>query len=139
MVEAGTAAAVAVRVEHESGDRFRLSVRQHTLHLDQPEVDGGEDTAPTPTELFIASLAACVGFYVHRFLSRHGHQVDGLAVTSEVEYATRPYRVSRISLGVSGVSHLPPEVQESLLSVAARCTIHNSLRQPPEVSIAVSG
>ena len=138
-MEAGPGAEVAVRVEHESGDRFRLSMRQHVLHVDQPETDGGEDTAPTPTELFIASLAACVGFYVHRFLSRHGHQVDGLAVTSEVEYATRPYRVSRISLGVSGVSHLPPEVQESLLSVAARCTVHNSLRQPPEVSIAVSG
>ncbi len=138
-METGPAAEVAVRVEHESGDRFRVSMRQHTLHVDQPEMDGGEDTAPTPTELFIASLAACVGFYVRRFLSRHGHPVDGLAVTSKVEYATRPYRVSRISLRVDGVSQLPPEVQESLLSVAARCTVHNSLRQPPEVSIAVSG
>ena len=128
-----------LRVEYESGDKFQIAVRQHSIRVDQPSADGGDDTAPTPTDLFIASLAACVGFYIHRFLSRHGHQVDGLAVTSEVEYATRPYRVSRISLGVSGVSHLPPEVQEPLLSVAARCSVHNSLRQPPEVSIAVSG
>ncbi len=138
-MEAGPTAGVAVRVEHESGDRFRVCIRQHTLHVDQPQVDGGGDTAPTPTELFIAGLAACVGFYVRRFLSRHNHPVDGLAVTSKVEYGTRPYRVSRISLGVSGVSQLPPEVQTSLLAVAARCTVHNSLRQPPEVSIAVSG
>ena len=139
MVEAGPAAEVAVRVDYEAGDRFRIAVRQHTLHVDQPEFDGGEDTAPTPTELFIASLAACVGFYVRRFLTRHGHPVDGLSVTSAVEYANRPYRVSRITLGLAGVAGLPLEVQESLLAVAARCTVHNTLRQPPEVSIAVTG
>lgn len=45
-----------VRVDYETGDRFRIAVRQHTITVDQPASDGGEDTALTPTELFVASL-----------------------------------------------------------------------------------
>ncbi|MGA9775842.1 MAG: OsmC family protein [Candidatus Dormiibacterota bacterium] len=137
----GSVAAVVeqLRVEYEQGDRFRIAIRQHTVRVDQPQNDGGEDTAPTPTELFIASLASCVAFYARRFLTRHGHSAEGLAVTSEVEYATHPYRVAGISLKVEVQEVLPPELQASLLTVASHCTVHNSLRQPPQVSISLAG
>lgn len=58
-------------VTHVSGDRFAIQVRGHRLVVDQPVADGGQDAGPTPTELFAASLAACVGFYAERFLRRH--------------------------------------------------------------------
>jgi hypothetical protein len=45
------------------GDRFAIDARGHTITVDQPADVGGADTAPTPTELFVASLAGCVGFY----------------------------------------------------------------------------
>jgi uncharacterized OsmC-like protein len=46
---------------HLDGDRFAISIRDHMITVDQPVADGGQDTAPTPTELFVASLASCVG------------------------------------------------------------------------------
>lgn len=128
----------SLRVDYESGDKFQISVRQHSIRVDQPTFDGGDDTGPTPTDLFIASLAACVGYYVRRFLSRHGHPVDGLAVISEVDFATHPHRVGEINLRVEVPSELAPEQQASLLAVAARCTVHNSLRQPPAVHIGLA-
>src|SRR6478752_1116476 len=56
-----------VRVRHLDGDRFAVDVRNHTLLVDQPLDVGGTDTAPTPTELFIAGLASCVAFYARRY------------------------------------------------------------------------
>ena len=56
-----------VRVDHKEGDRFEIEIRQHVLSVDQTAAEGGEDTAPTPTELFVGSLASCVGFYARRF------------------------------------------------------------------------
>ena len=38
-------------VRHLGSDRFSIAVRDHMLLVDQPESGGGEDTAPTPTEL----------------------------------------------------------------------------------------
>ena len=52
-----------VTVTHDVGDRFDIAIRGHVVHVDQPESDGGSDTGPTPTELFVASLASCVAFY----------------------------------------------------------------------------
>jgi putative redox protein len=48
-------------VRHEQGDRFTISVRGHDITIDQPLGDGGDDEGPTPSELFVASLAGCVG------------------------------------------------------------------------------
>lgn len=64
-------------VRHLEGDRFRVEIRGHAVEVDQPIEDGGDDKAPTPTELFAASLASCVGFYAERFLRRHDLPVEG--------------------------------------------------------------
>ena len=52
-----------IAVSYLGGDRLHIDVRGHELSADQPVEDGGGDTAPTPTELFVAGLSACVGFY----------------------------------------------------------------------------
>jgi putative redox protein len=127
-----------VRVDHEAGDRFRIAVRQHTITVDQLASDGGEDTAPTPTELFVASLASCVAFYARRFASRHGIPIEGLAVTADFSMASHPARVGEITLQVHLPGELSPEQQASLLAVTSHCTVHSTLMQPPEVRIELA-
>ena len=127
-----------VRVEHQRGDRFRIGVRQHRFEVDQPEGDGGTDVAPTPTELFVASLASCVAFYARRYLSRHGLSTDGLVVTATFTMADRPARVGEIQVEVSLPRGVPAERQAALLAVASHCTVHNTLEQPPKVTIELA-
>ena len=62
------------------GDKYAIDIRGHQVRVDQPLGAGGDDTAPTPTELFVASLALCVAFHAGRFLDRHGIDRAGLAV-----------------------------------------------------------
>lgn len=125
----------AIRVDHEEGDRFRIGVRQHVLRVDQPKGDGGTDAAPTPTELFVAGLASCVAFYARRYLSRHDLRTDGLAVTATFTMADRPARVGEINLTVTVPAGVPEERRAALLAVASHCTVHNTLEQPPQVTI----
>jgi uncharacterized OsmC-like protein len=127
-----------VRVDYEAGDRFRIAVRQHTISVDQPASDGGEDTAPTPTELFIASLASCVAFYARRFAARHDIPTDGLAVTAEFSMASHPARVGEITLQLHVPAELSPEQQAALVAVTSHCTVHSTLMQPPEVRIELA-
>jgi uncharacterized OsmC-like protein len=127
-----------VRVDYEAGDRFRIAVRQHTITVDQPASDGGEDTAPTPTELFIASLASCVAFYARRFAARHDIPTEELAVTAEFSMASHPARVGEITLQLHVPVELSPEQQASLLAVASHCTVHSTLMQAPEVRIELA-
>lgn len=126
-------------VRFVSGESYEVAVRGHRLLVDQPADTGGGDTAPTPTELFVMSLAACVAFYAGRYLTRHGVSRDGLRVSVGYAMATdRPARVERIHLTVTVPAGLPPDRWPALRAVAAHCTVHNSLRVPPEVSIELA-
>jgi putative redox protein len=124
-----------IEVRHLGQDRFAIEVRKHTISVDQPADDGGTDTAPTPTELFVAGLASCVAHYAHRYLTRHGLSSDGLQVTATYEIALRPTRVGQVRIDIVPPPSLPSSRREALLAVASHCTVHNSLTQPPSVDI----
>ena len=127
-----------LRVRHLDGDRFAIDVRGHTITVDQPVDSGGEDTAPTPTELFIASLAGCVAFYARRYLARHEIPSDGLGVSVAFEMGGRPNRVTAISVEVTPPAELPAERLDAFLAVASHCTVHNTLVQAPDVQVALT-
>lgn len=126
-----------VTVRHIDGYRFEIDVRGHRLVVDQPTEDGGTDQAPTPTELFIAGLASCVAFYARRYLARHGLSSDGFAVDASYALASRPARVDSITLNLHTPADLPDERRDALLAVASHCTVHNTLMDPPQVTIRV--
>jgi len=126
----------AVSVLHEGGDRFRIEMRGHTVTVDQPIPDGGDDVGPTPTELFVASLASCVAFYGRRFLRRH-RLPQHVSVDVRWELGTSPARVARMELDVEAPG-LPAEMRERFVAVIEHCTVHNSIVDPPEMAIRLT-
>jgi putative redox protein len=123
-------------VRYVAGESYEVSVRGHRVLVDQPAEAGGLDAAPTPTELFVASLATCVAFYAGRYLTRHGYSRDGLAVSAGFDMATdRPARVTGIRLTVRAPADLPAARRPALHAVVSHCTVHNSLASPPSVAI----
>jgi putative redox protein len=126
-----------IEVRWAAGDRFLIGVRGHDLVVDQPKDAGGDDVGPTPTELFVASLAACVGFYAERFLKRHGLPIEGLRVQATFAMSEdRPARVTSIDLSVGLPVGFPAARRAALAAVIGHCTVHNSIRLEPEVSMS---
>jgi uncharacterized OsmC-like protein len=129
----GTGEGLAVRFV--AGEAYEVAVRRHIVRVDQPTGMGGEDTAPTPTELFVAALGTCVAFYAGQYLTRHGLTRDGLGVSVDYDMASdRPARVAAVRLTVQ-VPAVPVERWPALRAVASHCTVHNSLVNAPTVSI----
>jgi putative redox protein len=127
-----------VDVGHVDGDAYEIRVRGHRLSVDQPVDAGGTDKAPTPTELFAGSLAACVAFYAGRYLVRHGFDRGGLRVHADFDLADdRPARVAAIRLVVRPPDGFPAHRIPALTAVASHCTVHNTLTSPPQVSVTV--
>lgn len=127
-----------MNVRFHGGESYEVTVRGHRMLVDQPADSGGQDLAPTPVELFVASLATCVAFYAGRYLARHDYRRAGLGVSVEYEMASdRPERVSAVRLALRVPTDLPPTRRSALLAVASNCTVHNSLIKPPAVTIDV--
>jgi N-acetylglucosamine malate deacetylase 2 len=124
-----------VHVDHHSGDRFDITIGDHTVTVDQPVDLGGADTGPTPTELFVASLASCVGFYTRRHLARHNLDPKGLSVEASYTVGTKPARVTAVQITIHAPAGLPEKRREALVAVAGRCTLHNSMTTPPAITL----
>jgi uncharacterized OsmC-like protein len=135
----GTGDIAQMDVRFVAGESYEVAVRGHRVLVDQPAEAGGQDAAPTPTELFVASLATCVAFYAGRYLTRHGYGRDGLVVSADFDMAgDRPARVSGIHLVVRVPASLPPERWPAFRAVVSHCTVHNTLTKPPAVVIELA-
>lgn len=129
-----------VTVLHERDHQFRIEVRGHQLRVDQPRRGSDvPEAGPTPTELFVTSLAACVGHYATSFLRRHELAYQGLRVDCDwMMRAAEPARVSRVQLRVTPPGEVPEQLRAAMHEAMEQCTVHNSLRQPPAVTVSLA-
>jgi putative redox protein len=129
---------MTLHVAFHSGTRYDITSGHHKVVTDQPTADGGQDAGMSPVELFVGSLASCVGYFVGRFCERHNIPGEGLAVDAEWEMAENPHRVGQITLAIHLPHRLTPDQKERLLKVAHGCTVHQTVAVAPTVAIQLN-
>ena len=122
-------------VSYHGGTRYDIVCGTHRIVTDQSADDGGHDAGLSPVELFVGSLASCVGYFVGRFCARHEIPREGLSVEAEWTMAENPHRVGHLDLSIHLPHRLTPEMKERLLKVAQGCTVHQSLMITPPIDI----
>jgi uncharacterized OsmC-like protein len=123
---------------YHGGARYDITSGKHRVVTDQPIGDGGQNAGMSPVELFVGSVAGCVGYFVGRFCERHNISREGLAVDAEWDTAEGPHRVGAIKLAIRLPHRLTPELKERLLKVAHGCTVHQSIVVAPKIDIQLN-
>jgi len=117
------------------GARMEAKIGDHDLAIDLPERLGGKDTAPTSTELFAVSLAACKLFYAYRFLSRHGVETDG--ATAACEWVLGRKAVETLGVKVTMPGGLSEALAEGARRAMAQCVVQQSIDLPVDVTYSI--
>ena len=134
---AGPQTRAPIVVTHERGLSFGAQIRQHRIVTDQSERAGGEDTAPSPTELISAALGSCVALYVYQFCLSRGLLHDGMRIEVRPLNATSPNRIAQLDVTVHLPQELSPHVREMLERVVRSCPVHNTLAHGAAVFVAI--
>ncbi len=121
-------------VEIEDGVRIATRVGSHRIVTDQPLSGGGEDSAPAPFDLFLASLATCAGLYAARFCDARQIPREGLGVELEVrrDPAVRG-RVAALTLLLRLPEGFPDRYREAITRAVDQCAVKRHLVTPPEL------
>ena len=119
---------------YQGGTVFEMDCRGHSVRIDQPLDNGGEDSAMTPPELFAASMAACIGHYVANYCKQAGIDASGLKVDADWATADKPRRIGELSFSVT-LPALPESRRRAVEKVASSCLLHATMEHPPQVSI----
>ena len=127
----------SLTITHEGSDRYRIDVRHHSLLTDQPS-PSGTDEGPTPTELFVASLASCAAFFVGRFLGRRVKLDPRFSVECDYRMSDEPpHRVADVELRIVLAEPVAPDMEDAIVRSAEHCTVHSSILVPPDIRVSV--
>jgi putative redox protein len=109
-----------------------------TVKTDQPVLGGGEGSAPSPFDLFLASLATCAGIYVKGFCDQRGIPSDGIRLFQDMEYDPVTHMVNKVNIEISVPSDFPEKYREALITVAGKCKVKQHMQKPPEFNVFTS-
>jgi uncharacterized OsmC-like protein len=125
-------------IEYAGGMKLIARHRGLEMITDQVKEQGGENSALTPTEAFVAALGTCVGVYVLNFAKRHHIPVEGMKIEVDYTYGEKPRRIASVQIRVKMPQPVSEQYRVALQRAAEQCLVHNSLRQPPAVTITLS-
>jgi putative redox protein len=124
-----------ITIDFPGGARVDAHFRGHTLLTDQPRSGGGEDSAPSPFELFLASIGTCVGIYVSGFCHQRGLPTEGIRIVQRSIPDRATGMMDRIELEIQVPPSFPKQYHAALIRTAELCKVKKTLEHPPQFEI----
>src|SRR5215467_11404749 len=85
-----------MKIQFPGGRRVEALHEGFWIRTDQPVVQGGAGSAPSPFDLFLASIGTCAGFYALRFCQQRNLDTEGLGLSVTIARDATGKRVNRI-------------------------------------------
>ena len=124
----------------QDGLRSEVSIRQHSLTVDEPEALGGTDAGPNPVELVLAALGSCQEITYRAYATVMGIPLDHVSVTMEGDIDLRGFFGVDESVragyeAIRGTVHIESSASEEQLqqlrsAVNAHCPVLDILTNP---------
>jgi ribosomal protein S12 methylthiotransferase accessory factor len=125
----------AVTVTFPGGAAVDAHADGFLIKTDQPEENGGANSAPEPYMLFLASIVTCAGFYVQRFCQQRELPTEGMTMTLDIERNEETRRLEKINIAIQLPEGFPDKYRKAVVRAAGMCSVKKALSDPPEIEI----
>lgn len=105
------------------------------VQTDQPVSSGGDGGAPSPFQLFLASIGTCAGIYVLYFLKERNLPTQDVKLVQRLEHDPKSGMISRIAIDIVIPATIPEKYHKALIKSANLCAVKKHLMAPPEFEI----
>jgi ribosomal protein S12 methylthiotransferase accessory factor len=127
-----------IEVSFPGGKRVAAAVGDFVVPTDQPVDAGGDDSAPAPYELFLASLATCAGLYALAFCQARGIGVEGLRVVQQSEVDPVTKLASRVKLEIGLPAGFPDKYRNAIVNAVAGCKVKKTIAAGIAVDVGLA-
>ena len=125
-------------VELKGGMKVNARVRDFTIRTDQPKNHEGDDSAPTPLEIFFASLGTCVGVTVASFCEKRSIPFKDIGIDMTVDRDDKTRAVKKICMNVKLPSDFPEEYRTAVMKAVDTCTVKKTIIAQPEIVTTIT-
>jgi putative redox protein len=114
------------------GKRVDTQIGRHVIRTDQPVSNGGEDTAPSPFNLFLAAIGTCAGIYVAGFCQKRGLPTEGIRLVQRNAFDRETGGLTGVEIDIEVPAGFPEKYLDALVRVADQCAVKKAIQaQPP--------
>jgi ribosomal protein S12 methylthiotransferase accessory factor len=113
------------------GKRVDTQIGKHVIRTDQPVSNGGEDTAPSPFQLFLAAIGTCAGIYVAGFCQKRGLPTEGVRIRQRNHFDAETGALARVELDIEVPPAFPEKYFDALVRVADQCAVKKAIQAQP--------
>ena len=104
---------------------MKAQVRNHTITIDEPVDNGGQDKGPSPTEYVCIALASCTTATFKMYINLKQLTVNKLL--GEVEKITTEDKKNIFKRKITVEGAFDAAIKERLLAIANKCPVHKIL------------
>lgn len=122
-------------VTFPGGARVDAHIGSHVIRTDQPVHSGGDDSAPAPFSLFLASIATCAGIYVLSFCRNRGLPTDGISVVQRTTRDPQTGMIGGVDIDILVPPGFPERYHEALIRAAGQCAVKKHIEAPPKFTV----
>lgn len=127
-----------MEITFDGGKVITAHSGSHIIKTDQPSESGGGNTAPSPFELFLASIGTCAGIYVKSFCDNRQIPAENIKIIQTTEFDKETGLPVSIKIDIRLPADFPLKYKDSVLHVAGLCKVKKSIASPPEFSITAT-
>ncbi len=118
--------------------RVNADYRGFTIETDQPRMGGGDNAAPAPFDLFLASIGTCAGIYVLSFCQQRNIPTENIRLIQELEHDPATHLIKRIKIDIKLPANFPEQYKAAVIRSAELCAVKKHMDLPPEFKIITS-
>lgn len=127
------------KVSFPGGVAVDATYQGHTVQTDQPLQAGGADGAMSPFDLFLASIATCMGFYALRFCQERSLPTTGLHLSLEPVREGDGKLVTLLRVVVDLPENFPEKYRGAIERAVDHCAVKKHLTEPPRFEFSLRG
>lgn len=126
-----------MEISFPGGKKVFSDYNGFTIQTDQSAKDGGDNSAPTPSDLFFASLGTCAALYALRFCESRKIDTEKLKISLEFQSNEKTHMVEKTIFKINRPPEFPEKYTSALIKSMNLCYVKKHLEQPPEFEFDV--
>lgn len=126
-----------MKVTFPGEKRVDAEYKGFLIKTDQPVYAGGKGTAPAPFDLFLGSIATCVGYYVLAFCQNRGYRTDQISVSMRMFKNDENRMIDKISLEIQLPPEFPDKYTKAIIKSVDKCAVKAHMVDAPAFEYAV--
>ncbi len=114
-------------VSFSGNKKIDVEFKNFKVKTDQSKKNGGDESAPDPFSIFIASLGACAGFFANTFCDTRKISTEQMHLFVEVVFKKKQKLMHQVNISLHVDENFPERYIQPIIKSMNSCAVKNQL------------